>query len=140
MKRMTAGSESSSASSAPSPAVKRRNHRRRVSRSTSIALAEYASEQPVSPARSRNLFGKPLDADTLALARRRMPGEARQALPEVAAADARPPLRVRRHRHDQIGALQADRVMARPEEQPLDDPRQLHERRAVLGQLGEEPP
>ncbi len=84
--------------------------------------------------------GKPLDADALALARRRMPGEARQALPEVAAADARPPLRVRRHRHDQIGALQADRVVARPEEQPLDDPRQLHERRAVLGQLGEEPP
>ena len=49
-------------------------------------------------------------------------------------------LGVRGHRDDEVGALQADRVVARPEEQALDDARQLHERRAVLREVGEEAP
>ena len=51
-----------------------------------------------------------------------MRGEARQQRLQVAARLAAAPLGGGRDRADEVGALEADRVVARAEEEPLDDP------------------
>ena len=62
-----------------------------------------------------------------------------RSVPEVAARLAVAALGGRGDRADEVGALEPDRVVARAEEQPFDDPAEPRVGAAVLGQVGEEP-
>ena len=87
---------------------------------------------------TRNLLGEALEPDAFKLPCCRMHGEAGQKFLQVAAPLAGAALGVRGHRHNQVSALQADRVVAWPEKEALDDSGELHVGGAVLGQGGEE--
>ena len=87
---------------------------------------------------ARHLLGEALDADAFELAGRGMRGEPRQQRLQVAARLAVAALGGGGDRADEVGALQADRVVARAEEEPLDDPVEPRVGAAVLGQVGEE--
>ena len=76
--------------------------------------------------------------DAVERAGRRMRREAGEESPEVATRLAVAALGGGRDRADEVGALEADRVVARAEEQPFDDAVEPRVGRAVLGQVGEE--
>jgi hypothetical protein len=67
-----------------------------------------------------------------------MMGEAREQRPQVAARLALAALGSGGDRDDEVGALKADRVVARAEEEAFDDPLEPRVGRAVLRQVGEE--
>ena len=64
--------------------------------------------------------------------------EAREQRPEVAARLAVAALGSGGDRADEVGALEADRVVARPEEEAFDDAVEARVGAAVLGEVGEE--
>jgi hypothetical protein len=83
-------------------------------------------------------LGKALEPDAFELARRRMAGEAGEELLETPPAVADAPLGRRRRGHDEVGALEADRVVAGAEEETLDDAPELDVRSSLLRQVAEE--
>src|SRR6266496_2340308 len=97
-------------------------------------------EEAMPPALASYLLRKALEPDAFELAGRGVYREPRQKLLQVTAALSGAALRIGGHRDDQVGALEADRIVAWAEEEALDDPRELHVRRTVLGQVGEETP
>jgi len=83
----------------------------------------WGLEESVPTTLAGHLLGKALESNTVEFAGRRMHSEPWQNLLQVPAALAGTALRIGSHRDDQVGALETNRILARAEEEALDDPR-----------------